>query len=305
MSLDVHTIDEPDVSAEIVPRDKACPVCDGHDYRFLFTKLGRTFWRCLVCRTERIWPLPGETELEAYYESSYQSGMYQAFAGATEMKRLTATARYRQIARHCRTGRWLDVGCSTGMFAEQANRHQNDCQGIDLSPTAVEQAQSLGLQASCGTLSTIEANAQFDNITAFDVLEHVTDPLEFVSEVYDRLVPGGTLAITVPNLHSLSRRVMGRRWYFYIPEEHLHYFTPDSLSRLLNKVGFKPICTKRTYKPLTFDYSLLQFKEYNPWVYRILAPLGKVLPRALREKAFPLFIGEMLIVARKPISGNK
>ncbi len=97
-----------------------CPVCGGVDFQYLFKKHGRDFWRCRTCGMQRQWPLPSLEELAAYYEQSYRDGMYQAFTAAEEMKRLTAAARYRQIARHCHRGRRLDVGCSNGVFLEEA-----------------------------------------------------------------------------------------------------------------------------------------------------------------------------------------
>lgn len=276
-----------------------CPVCGGDEFRFLFKKHERNFWRCRSCGMERQWPLPTHDELAAYYEQSYRDGMYQAFTAAEEMKRLTAAARYRQIARHCRPGRWLDVGCSNGVFLEKILKHDLVGEGVELSPVAAEQARDKGLTVTCGTLEETEALARFDTITAFDVLEHVLDPLAFVTAIHERLVTEGTVAISVPNLNSLSRRLMGQRWYFYIPEEHLHYFSPSSLSRLLKRAGFEVLRCRPTYKPLTFDYSLVQFREYNPWIYRPLNVMAKVLPKSLRNVSAPLYIGETMVIARK------
>ncbi|TWU47716.1 hypothetical protein Poly59_45570 [Rubripirellula reticaptiva] len=97
----------------------------------------------------------------------------------------------------------------------------------------------------------------------------------------------------------MARRLMGSRWYFYIPEEHLHYFNRKNLSRLLEQEGFTVKAAKRTYKPLTFDYSLIQFQEYNPLIHRTLSTVGKLVPQGLRSKIVPLPIGEMMLIAQK------
>ncbi len=164
---------------------------------------------------------------------------------------------------------------------------------------AAEQAQDKGLAVTCGTVEGTETVTRFDTITAFDVLEHVLDPLAFAKAIHERLLSGGTVAISVPNLNSLSRRLMRQRWYFYIPKEHLHYFSPSSLSRLLRRAGFEVFRCRPTYKPLTFDYSLVQFREYNPWIYRALNVVAKVLPKSLRSVSVPLYIGETMVIARK------
>lgn len=277
----------------------ACPACGGSDFRYLFKKGGKDFWRCRTCGLERQWPLPTLAELAAYYERSYSDGMYQAFTAADEMKRLTAVARFRQVVPPCRVGRWLDVGCSNGVFLEEAVKHGADAEGVELSDVAADQARGKGLRVTTGTLDEIPPEPRFDTITAFDVLEHVLEPLTFVTAIRERLVDGGKMALTVPNLRSFSRMIMGRRWYFYIPEEHLHYFAPAILRRLLERAGFEVETTRSTYKPLTFDYSMVQFQEYNPWIYGPMSLAAKIIPRTLREKPVPLRIGETLAIARK------
>ncbi len=56
---------------------------------------------------------------------------------------------------------------------------------------------------------------------------------------------------------------MRHRWYFYIPEEHLQYFNRANLTRWLRQKGFEVISATRTYKPLTFNYSLTQFDDHH------------------------------------------
>jgi hypothetical protein len=79
----------------------------------------------------------------------------------------------------------------------------------------------------------------------------------------------------------------------------LHYFTPGNLQRLLARQGFEPVRWSVLGKPLTFDYSMTQLCEYNPLIYGILRPIGRLLPQRLRDVSIPLYIGEMLMVARR------
>jgi 2-polyprenyl-3-methyl-5-hydroxy-6-metoxy-1,4-benzoquinol methylase len=275
-----------------------CSVCDGADFRKIFRKGGRDFWRCRTCGYEVQHPLPSARELRTYYEESYVSGMYQLFTDADAMKRLTADQRLREIEPFVRPGRWLDVGCANGLFVAAARGRGRDARGIDLSATAVAAARRHGLPVECRTIEDFQPDVRFDTVTAFDVLEHVLDPAAFLRAVRQLLAPGATIAITVPNLSSLSRVLMRRRWYFYIPEEHLHYFTPSCLETLLVRTGFEIVRRARTYKPLTWNYSLSQLAAYNPLIHRALAPLSACIPPRLRERALPLYIGEMMVIAR-------
>jgi 2-polyprenyl-3-methyl-5-hydroxy-6-metoxy-1,4-benzoquinol methylase len=265
----------------------------------LFRKGGRDFWRCRGCGLEKQHPLPSAEELETYYEQSYVSGMYQLFTEADGMKRLTAAQRLGEMLALARSGRWLDVGCSNGVFVDVSRQRGYDAQGIELSSTAVQAARQRGLPVECATVEDFAPPTRFDTITAFDVLEHVLDPMLFLRSVHRLLVPGGVLALTVPNLASMSRLLMRRRWYFYIPEEHLFYFNPSCIEKLLARAGFATIRRSRTYKPLTWGYSLSQLEVYNPILHDLLALLSRCIPRNLADRALPLYIGEMMVIARK------
>jgi predicted TPR repeat methyltransferase len=248
---------------------------------------------------ERQFPLPTAGELTAYYDQAYADGMYRTFVDATEMKRHTAAKRFEAVRGACDPARWLDVGCADGMFLDALRTNGIEGTGIDLSRVAVERARERGLQAECATVDEHLPAEPYTTITAFDVVEHVTDPGGFLAGVERLLAPGGTLVLSTPNLRSVSHALMGRRWYFYIPEEHLYYFSPRSLCRLVERCGFEVVSCRSSGKPMTFDYALAQFREYNPLIYQLGRAVGVVLPQRLRQASVPLPIGEMLVIARK------
>lgn len=274
-----------------------CPVCASSLMKRLFTKKERTYWRCMDCGLEKQHPLPSWVDLAAYYETSYQDGMYRLFSDADGIKTATAQLRFDSLSKYGRRGRWLDVGCSAGYFVACANQHQMQCEGIDLSAVAIETGAARGLSLHASTIEDWKPGYTYETLTCFDVLEHVLDPRHFLECARDLLSSRGTIVLTVPNLASLTRAIMGKYWYFYIPEEHLHLFRPDTLERLLTSVGFEITHRTAAYKPLTFNYSLTQFKEYNPTIHSILASLGRAIPTRLADAVIPLPIGEMTVVA--------
>lgn len=292
---------EPPVDS--IDQPPACPVCDQTGFDLLFNKKGRDFWRCKGCDTELQHPLPTELELATYYDQSFNDGMYKEFTSASSMKQMTAQRRLLELSRHvANQGRWMDVGCADGTFVEAANAIKGvDCTGIELSDHAVAQATARGLDVTQGMIGGLPDEESYDAITAFDVIEHVLDPVGFLRDAIRRLRPGGHLVLTLPDTGANVRKLMGRRWYFYIPEEHLHYFNRQNLSQLVTREGLELTSVARTFKPLTYDYSLTQFAEFNPWIYRILRGGGRLLPKTLRNKVFSLPIGEMMLIARKPL----
>lgn len=276
-----------------------CPTCENRLFQKRFTKKGRDFWRCQSCGLEKQFPLPTVEELKEYYDESYSTGMYKDFTDASDIKYLTAKHRLKNVIPYCQPGRLLDIGCSNGSFIAHAKESGLHAEGIDLSAVAIREAQERGLTAFCTTAEEFDPGYRYETITFFDVLEHVLDPFGFLQSVHRLLAPGGMVALTVPNHGSLIRKLMGHRWYFYIPEEHLHYFNPSTISALLGRAGFEVKRCSWTYKPLTYRYSLVQFQEYNPLIFKMLSAGSAILPQRLADASVPLYIGEMMVIARR------
>ena len=218
------------------------------------------------------------------------------------MKRTTASYRLKKIKCHISDGRLLDIGCADGVFIQQARHAGIEAEGIDISQVAVEKALQLGVPAYCRDIFDHNPEYKYETITGFDVLEHVLDPIKFLDSLKRLLKLGGVLVLTTPNRLSLFRMLMGKRWYFYIPEEHLYYFDPITVRQFLEHRGFDLVNCKRISKPLTIKYGLTQFAEYNPMIYKILNAFSLILPGKFLNTPMPFYIGEMMVVARN--NGN-
>jgi len=72
----------------------------------------------------------------------------------------------------------------------------------------------------------------FATVTAFEILEHVLNPLFVLDGCREVLRPNGTLYVTVP-------RRSGCEWLFGKSPEHFHEFALDELRWLLDKAGFQ------------------------------------------------------------------
>jgi SAM-dependent methyltransferase len=275
-----------------------CPACESRAFQRLFEKKDRLFWRCRECGLERIDPPPSLDELRQYYDDSYESGLYSLFLQERQMKQVTAEHRMKHITKYAGSGRLLDLGCANGVLVRSALHAGFDAEGIDLSHVAVEEGRSNGLNLSVSTIEDWNPDYRYQVITGFDILEHVLDPLGFMQDVKRLLEPGGTVVIAVPNTRSVFARVMGKSWWFYIPEEHLTYFHPGAISRLCDRVGLEPIRIERATKPLTLTYGMTQFEEYNPLIYRVVKAASYVLPKSLLDAIIPFYIGEMILIAR-------
>ena len=78
------------------------------------------------------------------------------------------------------------------------------------------------------------------------MLEHSEKPLQILSEIYRLLKPEGLLVVTLPNYKGLIPRLRPISWQGWVPQEHVWHFSPQTLSDLLERMGFKVIELKLT-----------------------------------------------------------
>jgi SAM-dependent methyltransferase len=278
----------------------ACVLCGGGTWHPLFVKHGFTFARCGTCGLVSIHPLPSPAELEAHHRRCYDEGVYAVHAAAEDVRHAIAAQRLADVAAVAPDGPWMEVGCGTGAFLAAALRAGHDVEGLDLSAAAVAQAQRAGLPARCGAVEAFEPRTRYALVAAFDLVEHLRDPLAFVRLARGWLRPGGVLAMTVPNVRSLLARVLGRAWFQYWPPDHLHYFDPDTVRRLLETAGFGAVRVRPITKPVTLDYAAARLRHSNPGQARLLDAALGLVPAAVSGRPLPLPAGEMLVVAYAP-----
>ncbi|TWU16980.1 class I SAM-dependent methyltransferase [Allorhodopirellula heiligendammensis] len=101
--------------------------------------------------------------------------------------------------------RILEVGCGSGAFLNACRRRNLDAMGVELNKASVTHAKQSGLDVFHGTISEFAsacAPESFDVVCAFQVLEHISDPLAFLTDAISKLKLGGILVIAVPNSDS-------------------------------------------------------------------------------------------------------
>lgn len=103
----------------------------------------------------------------------------------------------------------LDVGSGAGFFSNEAARAGHKVTGLDVSETSLRVAE---LMDKTGLVRYVEGDAyrmpfakeSFDVVVALDLLEHVSDPEQIMSEMTRVLRPGGLLFFHTINKTPLS-----------------------------------------------------------------------------------------------------
>jgi SAM-dependent methyltransferase len=190
----------------------------------------------------------------------------------------------------------LDVGCGTGQFLEDISDFPNR-RGCDVS----EEALRLTAQRNPGiALARMEPNGalpfaevQFDCVTLFDVIEHVTEDRTLLQKISARLKAGGILVLSTPNTRSVGRRIKGRRWFAYRDETHCNVQELPYFEELLDSCGF-------AVKDVRYDglWDAPYFLP-TPWPERLLFQLPSVLLFRFAAIRHPGFGENVWIWARK------
>ncbi|HEU4480470.1 MAG TPA: bifunctional glycosyltransferase/class I SAM-dependent methyltransferase [Actinomycetota bacterium] len=138
--------------------------------------------------------------------------------------------------------RLLEIGANVGMFLDVAARRGFIARGVDPSGWAVDQGrQRFGVDLQQGTIETLsEPDGDADVVAMLDVLEHLVDPVAALRRVRRAVADDGLLALATVNVDGLHGRLRRGSWPWFI-RSHLHYFRPETLCRMLEQTGFRPI----------------------------------------------------------------
>ena len=238
--------------------ERKCPACKSNKKKIICKKDGLKIVQCRDCDLVFVSPTFNyEHYISLYKKNKYQtivkklgenSHVYRRDRFGTERVKIL-----KNFLQKKKKYRVLDIGCSTGFFIEKANKLGWKTTGLELNPSAVNFAKKRGLNVINEDFLKSKFNHKFDVICAFDVLEHLFDPMKIIKKAYKDLKSGGLLFVYVPNWQSATRLLLGEKnSHFIWPTHHLTYFTPTTLKNFFLKANFE-VCYWETQGLDLFD----------------------------------------------------
>jgi 2-polyprenyl-3-methyl-5-hydroxy-6-metoxy-1,4-benzoquinol methylase len=181
----------------------------------------------------------------------------------------------------------LDVGAAAGLLVKLARERGLDAQGVEPSYALVAAAARLhGVDLIQGTVPHERLRgARFDIVFLADVIEHVPDPVALLRDARELVAPGGALLVVTPDVASLARLLLGKRWWHF-RLAHVGYFDARSLSEASARAGL--LVEGRFRAKWFFRVSYLAQR-----VLRYL-PVGAV-DRLLRTTALGRRVGDVVV----------
>ena len=220
-----------------------CPLCednrsttfDQRDFRGyqVVNKL------CRNCGLVYQSPQMTESELEIFYRSEYRQ-VYQGSEDPAKKDLAVQKARAEILTNVLKSAgvekirRFADIGSSSGLLLEKI-RHDYQCQVIGIEPGEAyrDYSDNKGLKIYESLESVRRAGeAAFDLISMIHVLEHISDPVEYLKQLRKTFLSSdGKILIEVPNLYAHD--------CFEIA--HLTSFSRHTLHEVMKKAGYSTL----------------------------------------------------------------
>ena len=166
--------------------------------------------------------------------------------------------------------RLLDIGCGGGLLSEPMARLGATVVGADAAarniPVAQLHAETSGLQIDY-RFTTAEdlaaAGERFDVVLNMEVVEHVSDPLAYLTACQILLKNQGLMICSTLNRNAKSflMAIIGAEWVMrWLPKgthDWAKFITPDELYALIKQAGLEPVDKKgMVFNPISWSWSV-------------------------------------------------
>ncbi len=232
-------------------RPRPCPGCGAAKARPAFEKSGFAYVTCADCGTLYTDPAPDAEALAAFYTASeaaeYWSGVF--FPAVTEARRVHVfepRARdildlLEELGRASR--RAVDVGAGNGLFLDvlRSLAPGLSLAGVEPAAHAADVCRDLGFEVFEGFADAAGADPAWaggaDLVTSFEVIEHVPDPLDFLTSLTALAKPGGTVLVTGLSGDGFDIKTLGPKAKAVSPPHHLNFLSRRGVAALLDRAG--------------------------------------------------------------------
>lgn len=192
----------------------------------------------------------------------------------------------------------LDVGCGIGKFAGFVPHAR--FVGLELSALATEAGRASShtiLDVSLAEHARANPNG-YDAVTAFQVLEHVTDPVEFLRAMVSCARPGGFVVIAVPaDDGALGASVNNT---LNLPPHHLTHWTDRALNFVMSMMGL--IGVGLYHLPLDPEHEVEAITQFFARAIRGAGFHKKLIRNGLADRLFLAVVRVMAKGARRGIA---
>ncbi len=231
----------------------ACPACDSRQAAPGLEKFGFQYVTCQECGTLYLSPRPMPAMINAYYRESesvkfWETHFFKETAEARREKmfkpRAHLAAEWADRVGINTESTFVDVGSGYGIFLEEVARlgHFGTVMGIEPAPNLAEVCRSKGFPIIEKPIEDVQhEDVQAAFATAFEVIEHVYNPLEFLQSVRRTLQPGGIVLLTTLTVSGFDIQVLWEHSKSVSPPHHINFMSVAGMERLVERAGLEVV----------------------------------------------------------------
>lgn len=269
-----------------------CPSCAGGDSTAVDLSADHELRRCTACSLVYAanYADPDDIYVDGYLSGETMYGLdifdplFQEFLDFAASKRMDVIEPLVGSA-----GSMLDVGCGAGEVLHVAQRRGWRVAGAEPVEESAEIARRRGLDVRTAMLADAGLpERDWDVVSAFHVLEHVTDGVSFLRSLSGWAKPGGLVVIEVPNWGSVERERRQAEWPMLRPLEHIAHYEAATLRSTFERAGLEPVIVRSMgflWEKQTLEQQLadLAHQRWGP----LLRPVTRTRTRDGRTGRFP------------------
>lgn len=211
-----------------------CPLCSNKvNFELVESRGNYKIFRCSECSIEFSEPMnPANSEF--YHETEWYGERWEFLETLNFLKD--------------RAKKILEVGCGEGYFLFLAIKHGFEVIGLDFNEKAIKVAKKKLPLCKIYPWTLEEflrkfPEEKFDAICFFHLLEHLEDPVGFVSNIKKILNQGGFVIFSLPSTKRIEFFISGREKWDY-PPHHLTRWNSIAVEKLFKITGLKNIYSK-------------------------------------------------------------
>jgi 2-polyprenyl-6-hydroxyphenyl methylase/3-demethylubiquinone-9 3-methyltransferase len=246
---------------------RPCPACTEDKPKHDFQKDGFDFAKCQSCGCVYILPVPSPELLEWYYDKSLAIKYFYDYIllPSLPQRRNIFADRVAKISPYVKPGgSILEIGSSVGMFVEAAKDAGFKMEGVEPnSELAASTAQTYDVPVSNCFFEDYQSQRRFDAVVIWEVIEHIIEPKPILQKIHGILNSDGVVAMTLPNFAGIEYGICGERNEMVEGPGHINYFTPQTITHLLQSSGFEMV-TLSTPGILDFSNVINHIRREDP-----------------------------------------
>ena len=229
-----------------------CPACLSNNLEHSFKKEGFDYEACKDCGTLFASPRPPLEDFVKFYEDSPSSSYWAKvfFPTVADARRKSMFApKVKEISelfkkKDFKIETIIDVGAGHGIFLEEWQKVNQESKIFAVEPgkELANICRSKGIE----TLEKIveeadEYSNKGDLVTSFEVIEHCTNPIEYIQSLKNITKDGGYVVISGVSIDGFDIQILGKESKTIAPPYHINFISVEGFYALFKLAGFSEV----------------------------------------------------------------